>query len=66
MRSGTEQHARLEAETAGEAVEVPVETREDRFAIRVANMVQALQQLLQAGITREFSVCGFLQVPSFC
>jgi len=62
MRSGTEQHAKLEAEMAGETVVVKVESREDKFAIRLVNMMQALNQLLQGGMTREFCVCGFLQV----
>lgn len=62
MRAGTSKHAELEAETAGTIVKVPVETREDAFAIRLLNMDTGLQQLLSFGLTRELPICGTLQV----
>lgn len=65
MRAGTKQHAVLEAETAGVAVEVTVETREDAFALRLLNMEAGLQQLLATSLTRELPICGFLQVFRF-
>ena len=65
MKAGTKQHAVLEAETAGIVVEVPIETREDAFALRLLNMEAGLQQLLSSGLTRELPISGFLQVRLF-
>lgn len=62
MRSGKERHAILEAETALDQVTVEVETREDRFALRLINMAQGLKQLMLEGITRELMIFGILQV----
>lgn len=62
MRAGTQQHAALEAETAGITVEVPVETREDAFALRLLNLEAGMQQLLTSNITRELPICGMLKV----
>lgn len=62
MMAGTQQHAQLEAETALESVVVNTESAEDRFAVRLLNMVQGLRQLLQQGITREFAIFGSVQV----
>ena len=62
MKAGTKQHAVLEAETAGIAVEISIETREDGFALRLLNMEAGLQQLLASGLTRELPLGGFLQV----
>ena len=62
MKAGTERHAVLEAETAGIAVEVPIHTREDAFAVRLLNMEAGLHQLLTTKMTRELPICGLLQV----
>lgn len=62
MQAGKEAHAVLEAEIALDSVDIPAETREDKFAVRLMNMDQKLRQLLQEGKTRELPVSGSIQV----
>ena len=69
MQAGKEAHAVLEAGIALDSVDIPAETREDKFAVRLMNMDQKLRQLLQEGKTRELPVSGSIQVrtsPILC
>ena len=61
MQAGREQHAILEAETALNKVHVPIESREDAFAVRLINLDESLKQLILSGITRELPLFGTLQ-----
>ena len=65
MRVGTHLHAALEAEVS-EAVEVPIKTREDAWAVRLLNTTRGLQQLLETGLARELFVFGRVQVLPTC
>lgn len=60
MKQGSSVHKELEEQVH---TEVPVEvvTREDRFALRIWNIIQGLRTLMRTGMTRELEVWGILE-----
>lgn len=59
MRQGSSVHKVLEEEVHV-AVPVDVQTREDKFALRLWNIVQGLRTLRATGLTREMEVWGLV------
>ncbi|KAK4548985.1 hypothetical protein LTR36_008758 [Oleoguttula mirabilis] len=60
MKQGSSVHKVLEEQVH---VEVPVDvvTKEDRFALRIWNIIQGLRTLRRTGMTRELEVWGLLE-----
>lgn len=60
MKQGSSVHKELEEQVH---IEVPVEvvTKEDRFALRIWNIIQGLRTLMRTGMTRELEVWGILE-----
>jgi exonuclease V len=59
MRNGSKIHQKLEDEVHT-TVSVRVQTKEDRFALRMWNAVSGLRCLRETGLTRELEVWGVL------
>ncbi|KAF2727190.1 hypothetical protein EJ04DRAFT_145361 [Polyplosphaeria fusca] len=57
MRQGSRIHKTLEEEIR-EVVKVKVQSKEDRFGLRIWNVVQGLRTLRATGLTRELEVWG--------
>nr|POF04695.1 putative exonuclease v, mitochondrial [Quercus suber] len=57
MKQGSSVHKVLEEQVHTE-VPVEVETKEDRFGLRIWNIIQGLRTLRRTGITRELEVWG--------
>lgn len=60
MKQGSSVHKVLE-EQVHVAVPVDVETKEDRFALRIWNIIQGLRTLRATGMTRELEVWGVIE-----
>ncbi|USP79984.1 defects in morphology 1 [Curvularia clavata] len=60
MRTGTKIHEKLEAEVHT-TVPVQVESKEDRFGLRIWNTISGLRCLRETGLTRELEVWGILE-----
>lgn len=60
MRQGSSVHKVLE-EQVHTAVPVDVDTKEDRFGLRIWNIVQGLRTLRATGMTRELEVWGVIE-----
>ncbi|XP_014551542.1 hypothetical protein COCVIDRAFT_112698 [Bipolaris victoriae FI3] len=60
MRTGSKIHEKLEAEVHT-TVPVQVETKEDRFGLRIWNTISGLRCLSETGLTRELEVWGVLE-----
>jgi exonuclease V len=60
MRNGSKIHQKLEDEVHT-TVPVQVQTREDRFALRMWNAISGLRCLRETGLTRELEVWGVLE-----
>jgi exonuclease V len=60
MRSGTKIHQKLEDEVHT-TVPVQVQTKEDRFGLRLWNAISGLRCLRETGLTRELEVWGILE-----
>jgi len=60
MRNGTKIHQKLEDEVHA-TVPVQVQSKEDRFALRMWNAISGLRCLRETGITRELEVWGVLE-----
>lgn len=62
MKVGSAIHSSLEAEVhVTVEFEIDPERPEERFGLRLLNMIAGLSELMQAGITREFPVFGRLR-----
>lgn len=61
MKQGSSVHKVLEEEVHGVEVPIRVETREDRFGLRIWNVIQSLRVLRETGLTRELEVFGVLE-----
>lgn len=59
MRTGSKIHEKLEAEVHT-TVPVQVESKEDRFGLRIWNAISGLRCLRETGLTRELEVWGIL------
>ena len=59
MKRGSEVHAKLEEEIFTK-VQVPVQSREDSWALQLWNLITSLRTLRETGITREMQVWGVL------
>ncbi|KAH9845798.1 exonuclease V-like [Teratosphaeria destructans] len=57
MKQGSKVHKKLEEQVHKE-VPVDVQTKEDRFALRIWNIIQGLRTLRRTGMTRELEVWG--------
>jgi exonuclease V len=60
MRNGSKIHQKLEDEVHT-TVPVQVQTKEDRFALRMWNAISGLRCLRETGLTRELEVWGVLE-----
>jgi exonuclease V len=60
MRTGTKIHEKLEAEVHT-TVPVQVESKEDRFGLRIWNTISGLRCLSETGLTRELEIWGVLE-----
>jgi exonuclease V len=60
MKLGTRIHQALEDEIHT-VVQVQVDTREDRFALRIWNAIQGLRSLQEIGFARELELWGILE-----
>lgn len=60
MKQGSSVHKVLE-EQVHQVVPVDVETKEDRFALRIWNVIQGLRTLRRTGMTREMEVWGIFE-----
>ncbi|KAF2027253.1 hypothetical protein EK21DRAFT_102686 [Setomelanomma holmii] len=60
MRNGSKMHQKLEDEVHT-AVPVQVESKEDRFGLRIWNAISGLRCLRETGLTRELEVWGVLE-----
>ncbi len=60
MESGTELHEELHEEVA-EVVEVTPKTKEDFFALKMFNCIQALENLEYEKIARELPIMGLIE-----
>jgi len=60
MKQGSSVHKVLEEQVHTE-VPVDVETKEDRFALRIWNVIQGLRTLQRTGMTREMEVWGVVE-----
>ncbi|KAJ6287038.1 exonuclease V [Bipolaris maydis] len=60
MRTGSKIHEKLEAEVHT-TVPVQVESKEDRFGLRIWNTISGLRCLSETGLTRELEVWGVLE-----
>ena len=60
MKQGSSVHKELE-EQVHVTVKIEVTTKEDRFALRVWNVIQGLRTLRDTGMTREMEVFGILE-----
>ncbi|PVH94249.1 hypothetical protein DM02DRAFT_539876 [Periconia macrospinosa] len=60
MKAGTKIHHALEEEVHT-IVPVQVNTKEDRFGLRIWNTIQGLRCLRDAGLTRELEVWGIIE-----
>ena len=60
MKRGSEVHAKLEEEIFTK-VQVPVQSREDSWALQLWNLITSLRTLRETGITRELQVWGVLK-----
>ena len=58
MRQGSTVHKELEEQVLGIEVPVQVETREDRFGLKLWNAIRSLRILRDTGLTRELQVWG--------
>ncbi|KAL5056038.1 hypothetical protein RYX36_036720 [Vicia faba] len=58
MKAGIARHAKLEAEVITR-VEVKVQSQEDRWALKLLNFINGVNQLLFEGLTRELPIIGF-------
>lgn len=61
MKQGSSVHKTLEEQVHGVEVPVAVETREDRFGLRIWNIIQSLRVLRDTGLTRELEVFGVIE-----
>jgi exonuclease V len=59
MQTGVNLHQKLENEVHS-TVEVEVASREDKFGLKVWNVIQGLRNLREAGLTRELEVWGMI------
>jgi exonuclease V len=59
MKQGTKVHKKLEAEVH-EVVPVDVQTKEDRWGLRMWNVIQGLRTLRATGLTRELEIWGVI------
>ncbi|KAF2773595.1 hypothetical protein EJ03DRAFT_333273 [Teratosphaeria nubilosa] len=59
MKQGSKVHKKLEEQVHKE-VPVDVQTKEDRFALRIWNIIQGLRTLRRTGMTRELEVWGMI------
>lgn len=60
MKAGTQIHKKLEREVH-ETVEVETETSEDRFGLKLLNIIQGLKTLRETGMTRELPVFALVR-----
>jgi exonuclease V len=60
MKAGTKIHQTLE-EQVHRVVPVQIQTKEDRFGLRIWNIIQGLRCLRETGLTRELEVWGVLE-----
>jgi exonuclease V len=60
MRSGSKIHQKLEDEVHT-TVPVQVQTKEDRFGLRLWNAISGLRCLRETGLTRELEIWGILE-----
>lgn len=60
MKTGSKIHQKLEDEVHT-TVPVQVETKEDKFALRIWNAISGLRCLRETGLTRELEVWGVLE-----
>lgn len=60
MRTGSKIHQKLEDEVHT-TVPVRVQTKEDRFGLRIWNTISGLRCLREAGLTRELEVWGIIE-----
>jgi exonuclease V len=60
MRTGSKIHQKLEDEVHT-AVPVQVQTKEDRFGLRIWNTISGLRCLRETGLTRELEVWGVME-----
>lgn len=60
MRNGSKIHQKLEDEVHT-TVPVQVQTKEDRFALRMWNVISGLRCLRETGLTRELEVWGVIE-----
>lgn len=59
MKRGSEVHAKLEEEIFTR-VQVPIQSREDAWALQLWNLIISLRTLRESGMTREMQVWGIL------
>ncbi|TXG73896.1 hypothetical protein EZV62_002475 [Acer yangbiense] len=60
MKVGHARHVKLEGEVITK-VKVPVQSFEDRWAIKFINFINGANQLLSEGLTRELPLFGFIE-----
>jgi exonuclease V len=65
MKRGTKVHKKLERELFT-TVEVATTKKEDKFGLKIWNMIQGLRVLRERGFTREFEVWGMVEGNLVC
>ncbi|CAE6473993.1 unnamed protein product [Rhizoctonia solani] len=61
LKKGTAVHKKLEKEIHPNEVEITPQTREDRWGLKLLNMISNLRVLIDEGCCREMPVMGFVQ-----